>query len=762
MTDKQKVSMNALNIFKNTMVSAIQKTMALSMDPSLIVCLGTGSAEELAHLKTLLTPQSTVLYLNMSSTTTDTQLLDAEGRIVQCGKDPGDLFREKLAVAAQLVSHRVRFLSGQCVDTVLKEELIGLIRDSAFNNQFLVAKGLPMLRSMIMNIPAMVSSRGHVFQQPLSPRRPAVVCGAGPSLVGQLDELRAIRNRVLLISVGHAYPVLQVAGLVPDIVVEGDSYCGRNWPESIRRVECVLFAAPHLDPSVTRRFSRIVWAGIPWDAVLATASQLGVPLHPVYQDKTVTLHALETARLMECPAVAMLGQDLCLADSGRMYADESVGEKGCVDDEVFPVAGNEREIVQANTNLIIVREAIERYVELLPSLGAGKPVPPLVNCTQGGARIAGVPHQRLHVWASEMAQRTFDTGDVIGEIPVSGPEPCTVVAEWCREWELWMAKTGEVLNVVKRLIREFKRPEQRPAVLQRIVRELAVNDDHLQAWMAQSALQTWIYIVRQYVDKIMDEWGRNNGIKGPTRDFQLLARRLELYQNLSMDVWNDLKWCGEVLSGSATEPRQPLVFDSMRKLAAMFLRQCCSPWAEWLERGEHRQDPDGFRLYWNDLNLPWLEFVDERGGWHPYAPFLNGFQNSVAEVERFKAAVTFDEKRHALIVLAPGNWIHVATWLQAVPALRLLVVEPWPDLFATLCRHISFLHLVPPTLRLVMADDRWDTWKTSLKRELEQLRREGWEPLVFIPESVRRLPAVLSLAAEVRAGMEGVQQTKSR
>ena len=98
-----------------------------------------------------------------------------------------------------------------------------------------------------------------------SPRAlPAFVVGAGPSLDFDIEEIRARRDRVVLITASSGLKVMLEHGLTPDIHCElentdglGDVAEGLAAKHDLSQV--TLFASPTVNPRIAPRFKRVVY-----------------------------------------------------------------------------------------------------------------------------------------------------------------------------------------------------------------------------------------------------------------------------------------------------------------------------------------------------------------------------------------------------------------------------------------------------------------------------------------------------------------------
>ena len=255
----------------------------------------------------------------------------------------------------------------------LPQRLIPLFHQILSGVKFSRHIGLLHLRCMLRNIPALAGG-GRLTARQRHRKAAAVVCGAGPSLVSQLEQLRELRDRVWVISVGHAAVRLADHGIQPDLVVEIDAESGRNWRRGLD-LACPLAAVPIVAPEVTGHFSRFMWYGEPERENCAFLRGLGIDLPAIAVSCGVIITAIDIAFQIGFDHVGLIGSDLCLADNGSMYGDGASVAGGTV------LPGNLGGTVVSLPALTGIRDALETYI--------AEHRRTVCNCTNGGAVIRG-------------------------------------------------------------------------------------------------------------------------------------------------------------------------------------------------------------------------------------------------------------------------------------------------------------------------------------------------------------------------------------
>ncbi len=257
----------------------------------------------------------------------------------------------------------------------LQEWIVPVFHRILSDVKFSRHRGLLHLRCMLRNIPLMGGEKVVTLKQ-RGRKAAALICGAGPSLESQFDVIREFRDRFWLISVGHAAGRLYDAGIMPDLIVEIDSECGRNW-RAVRSFTCPLAAVPIVDPTVSGLFQRLAWYGEPDRENNHFLRMLQLRPEPAAVSCGVIITAIDLAFKIGFDFVGIIGSDFCLASDGSMYGDA----ENMVDGNTL-LPGNLGGSVVSLPALTGIKTALEGYI------AANRRT--LYNCTNGGAVIDGV------------------------------------------------------------------------------------------------------------------------------------------------------------------------------------------------------------------------------------------------------------------------------------------------------------------------------------------------------------------------------------
>lgn len=163
----------------------------------------------------------------------------------------------------------------------------------------------------------------------LTPGQTALVCGAGPSLTNDINDLRKIRERCVLIAVDTALHILLKAGIDPDIVVTVDPQpVNRYYLEGCENSRALFV----VDPTTSYLSLRL----IPPERLFYTWSPF--PLAKLFYDHlqeepgeiafggSVSTNAYDLALKLGCRRVLLAGQDLSFT-GGLAHAKGAVLEE---------------------------------------------------------------------------------------------------------------------------------------------------------------------------------------------------------------------------------------------------------------------------------------------------------------------------------------------------------------------------------------------------------------------------------------------------
>ncbi|MFA5519471.1 MAG: 6-hydroxymethylpterin diphosphokinase MptE-like protein, partial [Spirochaetota bacterium] len=158
---------------------------------------------------------------------------------------------------------------------------------------------------------------------------PAIVVGAGPSLIKSLDFIRENMHRALIVAVDTSYKILLDNGIVPHFCIAVDpQIINARYLEGTGETTTVLVADPTVHPSIPRFFKGpMVMTGVAFDMMKWIESAL-LLRGELAHGGSVSTNAYDFARQTGASPVILVGQDLSftsgLAHARGAYLDEQM------------------------------------------------------------------------------------------------------------------------------------------------------------------------------------------------------------------------------------------------------------------------------------------------------------------------------------------------------------------------------------------------------------------------------------------------------
>jgi hypothetical protein len=608
-------------------------------------------------------------------------------------------------------------------------------------------RGLIRLRCSLWNVPAICGPASQI-PRTVPPGVSAIVCGAGPSLLSQMDLLRRVADRVTIIAVGHAVSALVGAGIMPHMVVEGDSMSYQNWTANLRP-DALLVALAEVSPEVAARFHRVLWChGCSMPFKVAAASW-GLPLREVTLNKTVTVQAIDIAVRLGFDRIALIGQDFSISETGQLHA---VG--GCVnrDEQLVSLPGNEGRRVLATVDLSGLHDALENYLtEMKYSLELSGRHILMCNCTNGGAVIQGTVRMTL-----ETFQAGFSAGARLPALHEPGPAvapPLTHLAALSAGLGNYVVVARDIVRCCARLHREL---EAAPLSMDRVRRRQDVLQDLMrreEAARADRAIGLWVVLLLAYVDEQMK---KSPALVSDTIDplvqLRLLRSRFEIAADLCSEIRQDVdraraRWVAEVRT---PKERSPYLFKAFRRQGLRWIGAQNQELSHFLGRGGAGSMSDRFQVHWINQLIPYVQIKQPSNSWVPLNGFASMFEQSRADVEQFLATTNFSTDPCGVTCIVPGNWAHVLELAIRFPSVPLIVIDPWLDLLSAMIERGLFLHRLPADALIIGVHEKLSSWEDLYRRRVREWAGRGIRNILWAHPRAPSLPDVLELVERVK------------
>ncbi len=242
---------------------------------------------------------------------------------------------------------------------------------------------------------------------------PGVVVCPGPSLETNIDLLKKIKGKALIICVLHALAYLQEKDIEPDIVIQVDpkdlskdlvkknGQSSNLWEEWIVKNDLskikYFITSAYAQPEIFKiPVQNIFWM----NAGLPIGKHIPIDIKDYKRVGGSVAHsAFDILIEFGCGPIALVGQDLAYSKEGNAYSVGSARELGRKKGDEFMRNnyGNDVEVKGYDGNPVTTSEVLLSFANLFTIFAErlGSSRIKLFNCTEGGMYIDGFIHCRL-------------------------------------------------------------------------------------------------------------------------------------------------------------------------------------------------------------------------------------------------------------------------------------------------------------------------------------------------------------------------------
>lgn len=226
---------------------------------------------------------------------------------------------------------------------------------------------------------------------------PVVIVAPGPSLNINVELLREIAGRVVIITIAQALKALKSVGVIPHIVCVVDPQDMRHFFEGVPILDHqILFTKPGSHPSLFelgyKRISAFSYEEEAWINDLLGWEMID------FSWGSASLTAFALARFFEAPEIILVGQDLSVSN-GRRYTTLQSQDSASIRDlsnanhlfkklKAYDLNG----FVETTSDLYVYHGIFET---LARQMKADDSPCELINATEGGSYIEGFAHKCL-------------------------------------------------------------------------------------------------------------------------------------------------------------------------------------------------------------------------------------------------------------------------------------------------------------------------------------------------------------------------------
>lgn len=261
----------------------------------------------------------------------------------------------------------------------------------------------------IYNIPLLINCNcEEEFRSSFPNHLPVVIVAAGPSVKRNIDQLKLLKNRLLIMAVDTIAKYLVNNGVRPDIVVTVDPVIGKDTFSDMAKCDLIYACGTGVNHNIQEYLGNgrkiMITTRCPYYDNLMNIE--GHHLYALNNGGSVATVAFALAQVWGYKKYILVGQDLALEGSKR-YADETLN----IDDDrskFYTVEGYNGGYVETPADLKI-------YLDWYEMMARSHPDYEIINSTEGGARIAGTIQEPLSEVVREFDNNNYDYEKIITE-----------------------------------------------------------------------------------------------------------------------------------------------------------------------------------------------------------------------------------------------------------------------------------------------------------------------------------------------------------
>ncbi len=216
-----------------------------------------------------------------------------------------------------------RELAGAKFDELVSElqRIVGMF---SLDLKYTQEKFYPLLKMTIKNIPYLVKQTPLAEIKNYYQGKTAVVVSAGPTLDRNIETIKKYRDNIVLFVVGTAMKAIDAHGIKPDFLCIIESYDSYKQIEGIDLSETNFITEPFSNPNLYKANFKKVFTHISNNLPINDFwSEISNTDNSEYLSKgTVSYTALNSARILGCSKIILVGQDLAYIE-GQCYSKDS-------------------------------------------------------------------------------------------------------------------------------------------------------------------------------------------------------------------------------------------------------------------------------------------------------------------------------------------------------------------------------------------------------------------------------------------------------
>ncbi len=208
------------------------------------------------------------------------------------------------------------------------EELVRILQEIvgsySLDLKFTKEKFYPSLKMLIQNIPSLIKEPPLARFKDIYKGKTAVIVSAGPTLDRNIDTLKKNRDKYILFTVGTAVKTLYQNGLKPDFLCIIETYNSSKQVEGLDLSDVYFITEPYASPELRNFKYKKTFSHISANSPINNfwTEICGENIEEYWTKGTVSYTAINSARILGCSKIVLVGQDLAYVE-GQCYSKDS-------------------------------------------------------------------------------------------------------------------------------------------------------------------------------------------------------------------------------------------------------------------------------------------------------------------------------------------------------------------------------------------------------------------------------------------------------
>lgn len=374
-----------------------------------------------------------------------------------------------------------------------------------FMHQEYESLGALFFRNFYANLVKLPESKVGSFFFEKFKGKPAIICGAGPSLRKNIDRLVTLKDKALIFAGGTAVNALNAAGINPHLGYGLDP----NDDHALRILTNEAFMVPFFyNARIYHTALNLLHGDLYYQNTRGNypisywfEQKLSIPSRPIESGYNVVNACFDLAYNLGCSPIITVGTDLAYSED-ESYAP-IISSHPLAEGSLKFVTKSESEELIPRTD-IHGKPVLTLWKWMIESAWYSKysvdrPHAVIVNATEGGIGFPGVKNMTLEEVEEEFLTQDFDFDGLIHSLSLDSPMPKTVTIDALIQ-VLTEAKEGltRVSSTTFEIGKKFKVMEENPEL------ELSVQDAVMEL-KKEEAYSTFLRMFDERYTDLMDK-----------------------------------------------------------------------------------------------------------------------------------------------------------------------------------------------------------------------------------------------------------------